>query len=84
MQIDSAEDHVAQILEEMNPGCMMTKFILIAEGIDTDGERGVYTVQNDGAMLWDNIGMLEFALAIAKGKLNGLYVVDERDDNGET
>lgn len=83
MQVDNAEGYVAKILEEIQSGCVMTKFILIAEAINQEGERGAYYVKNEGSMLWDEIGMLEFALAHAKARLNSFYIIEGEDDDDE-
>lgn len=58
----SAIDHVAQVIAERDPGCVVTRFVLIAEVIGPDGERGVWTETHEDALRWDTYGLLTEAL----------------------
>ncbi len=61
--IDRSEDLVSELIEGLDPGAMVTKFVVVAEGIDTDGVRALYTATHEGAKAWDSIGLLTYALA---------------------
>jgi len=53
---------VGQIIEGLEPGAFVTKFVLIAEVIDTDGERGIWTETHYGAKPWDTLGLLTYSI----------------------
>lgn len=57
----SAVDLVGQIIAEHDPGCVVTKFVLVAELIGPDGSRHVWT-DTDDAAIWDTEGLLTYAL----------------------
>lgn len=59
---DNSTAAVAQLIQGLDPGAYVTKFVVVAEVIDTDGERGVWTETHDGATKWDTFGLLHFAL----------------------
>lgn len=64
----SAVDLVTQIVGERDPGCMVTKFVVIAEVIDPEGERGVWTETHEDALRWDTYGLLVEALQAEKAR----------------
>jgi len=61
-------DHITAVLKLIREGegddvsLMTTKFVLVAEGMDENGERGIYTATHEGARAWDTIGLLQFGL----------------------
>lgn len=61
MDVDTAT-LVAQIIQGLDPGAFVTKFVLVAEVLDTDGNRAVWTETSDDASKWDAYGLLTFAL----------------------
>ncbi len=38
-----AEDLVGQMVQELDPGSVVTNFVVIAEGFDSNGERAAYS-----------------------------------------
>jgi hypothetical protein len=42
-------------------GSMVTKWVLLAEVIDKDGDRGLWTMAPSGLKPWESVGMLAFA-----------------------
>ena len=67
---DDTTDHVAQIIEGLEPGAFVTKFVLVAEVIDTDGVQCVWTHTHDDASAWDTLGLLGYATAIEEANLH--------------
>ena len=59
---DDAAELVGQIIEGLDPGAFVTKFVLVAEVIGQDGERGVWREAHDGATRWDTYGLLTEAM----------------------
>lgn len=51
-------------------GEFLTKFVLLAETVDAEGNRGVWTATSDGMTAWDSIGLLQFALYREQQALN--------------
>ena len=51
-------DQVGEIIENLDPGAFVTRFVLIAEVISEDGRRGVWTSTHDDATRWDLYGLL--------------------------
>ena len=41
---------------------MVTKWVCLVEVIDTDGERGLWTLAPEGAKPWDTLGLLTHAI----------------------
>lgn len=60
---------VGEIVAEMDPGSLVTKYLVIAEALDTDGKVALYTSAHKNANSWDILGLLEFAGAREKGTI---------------
>lgn len=58
MSDPDASDLVSQLVETLTPGCFVTKFVLVAEVIDTEGDRSIWSENNDDATRWDIAGLL--------------------------
>lgn len=56
---------------------MTTKWFVLAETIDEDGERGLWTLASDGATSWDVKGMLREALDVEAAKTFADYLRNE-------
>lgn len=59
---ESAESLIAKLLPTFEDDIVINRYIVIADGFDSDGRRAIYTACNEGASAWDNMGMLQFAL----------------------
>lgn len=59
---DASTGAITQLINGLDPGAVVTKFVVVAEVIDANGERNVWTETHDGAMPWDRIGLLRYAL----------------------
>lgn len=63
-------------------GGFVTKWVLVAETIGADGERGVWTWTSDGMQPWDSMGLLGFALAI-ENRGDGWRRDGDADEGGD-
>lgn len=55
---------------------MLVRWVLLAEVIDTDGERAVWNMTSEDARAWDTLGLLTYATQIEQAGI----VADHRDD----
>jgi hypothetical protein len=51
---------VSDLIQQLDPGAMVTRYILLAEVIDADSERAVWAFTAPDATKWDSLGLLEF------------------------
>lgn len=74
--------------ETLDEGEMILRWVAIAEVIDKDGERGLYTMTSPGIQAWESLGLLEFGAAREKGSiaLNDLVrtEIDDEEEDGDT
>ena len=68
---------VGQLIETMDPGAFVTKYVLVAEVIDSEGKRGVWSDTHDEATRWDTYGLLMEALTAEQAK----QALDSQDDD---
>lgn len=47
---------------------VVTKWVLLAESVNGDGERGLWLVAPEDAKAWDTIGMLTYALHLEQAR----------------
>jgi len=76
---DKSDDLISQFVDGLDPGAMVTKFVVIAEGIDPQGERAVYTATHENANSWDVMGLLKYAMTREESSM----VADYIEENGE-
>lgn len=55
-------DLIGQIIEGLDPGAFVTRFVVLAEVIGADGDRGLWSQTHDGATRWDTYGLLKDAM----------------------
>ncbi len=57
----TAERAVADLVQQIDPGTMMTKFVLLVECVDTEG-RGLWALSGPPDLKkWESLGMIEYA-----------------------
>ena len=56
----AAQTAVADLVQQIDPGAMVTRFVLLVEVIDADSDRAMAYFTAPGAMKWDTLGLLEF------------------------
>lgn len=52
---------VGEIVRDVEGG-VVTKFVMVIETFDSEGELGAWTLCSDGITIWDVLGLLDFAL----------------------
>jgi hypothetical protein len=79
--VQLSEDLNDKICDVLNgEGELVSKWIAVAEIIDSDGRRWLRTFWPDGGTDWDNIGMLSYAL----DDINTPIWLVEDDTEGDT
>lgn len=58
-EIDNYED-LNRIITAESGMPIVTKFLVLAECIDEDGERCVMNITSDHCVQWDQLGLMEF------------------------
>lgn len=74
----TSENHVAELIQSLDPGSMVTKFIVVAEVIGTDGEQAVWVDTSEGSTTWDVLGLLSYAKVLQENRLD----FDDLEDDG--
>ena len=59
---NAVENALANALSD--EGDMVTKWVLVAEVIGDEGQRGVWTLAPDDAAAWDTLGLLTWAVQL--------------------
>lgn len=60
---DAAHIAIAELLQRIDPGVMVTGFVLTAEVIGSDGGHSVWTLTASDATVWSTLGLLRYAEA---------------------
>ncbi len=55
---------VSNALQQVDPGTMPVKFVLLLEVIDRDGDRALWTAAGPNMTAWDTVGMLGHAMHV--------------------
>jgi hypothetical protein len=53
---------VSDLVQQLDPGAMVTRFVVLAEVIDADNDRALWSFTAPDATKWDSMGLLQFAL----------------------
>jgi hypothetical protein len=75
-KVGDAIADVCQAQNEEQVAPIVTRFYVIAETISEDGARGLEAFRPGDVSLWDAIGMLEFELAVERGKIESAQTSD--------
>jgi len=67
MSTSAKHDAVTAFVNDCEPDCVVTKFVIVAEVIGIDGRRSLWTDTNDDATPWDTAGLLIHALDVVSG-----------------
>ena len=54
---------VADLIHELEPGSIVTRFVLVAEVIDPDAERSCWLLLPPDSRPWDVAGLCHFAIS---------------------
>lgn len=77
------DEHAANALTDMFykhfEGTMLTRFVLMAEVVDANGEESVWTLNSPGMAPWTMMGYLQYGLGIANAAIHRVEDSDEGD-----
>ena len=73
-------DHVSSMVEEMDPGCVVLRYCVVAEVLDQDGDRTFWSDTHEGATRQDIYGLLTEALEAEKAQHYREIWNDSEDD----
>lgn len=48
--------------------CMVTKFVVLCETVDAEGQKGLWTCESEGIAPWETLGLLAWAQQVAQGR----------------
>jgi hypothetical protein len=57
-------DAVSDLISKIDQGAMATRFALLIEVVDAEGERGLWAISPDGQKAWDTLGLLQYAIQL--------------------
>jgi hypothetical protein len=60
-------DALAEVFRKIEDG-MLTRWVVLAESLDDEGQRGLWLVAPEDAKAWDTIGMLTYALHLEQAR----------------
>lgn len=72
----TAQEAMQQLVGELDPGCMATRFVALVEIIDAEGERAVWCLTPPGARDWDTLGLLRYGQAIEEAAITADKIGD--------
>jgi hypothetical protein len=61
--MEKALEKVAELVQELYPGSMTQKFVLIIETIDEE-DRSLYCLTAPHQKAWDTMGLLSFSMSV--------------------
>jgi hypothetical protein len=64
---DALGDALSDTFRRVEAG-MLTRWVVLAESIDEDGQRGLWLITQEDARAWDTIGMLTYALHLEQAR----------------
>ena len=72
---DSIAERAAATFGEIESG-LLTRWLMVAETVGPDGERGVWVLKSKDMISWEFLGLLDHARTIAREDL----VADDEDE----
>lgn len=70
---------IAEVLRR-NTASMTVKFVALAEVMDGDGHRGMWTFTSDDITAWDSMGLLQHAFAMEQADVIAARLNPDDDD----
>lgn len=77
---EAALEHVADLIQQVQPGSMVQRFVLLVETVAED-DRYISGFTAPGQKQWDSLGLLEYGLALER---NSVGIVIGPDDDSDT
>lgn len=76
---EAALRHVAELIREVQPGSMLTGFVLVAQAADAD-DRWLSCFVMPGQKAWETLGMVAYAHAAEQNAVHVGRDVDDEED----
>lgn len=57
-------DALSDLIQQIDPNAMLTRWVVLAEIVDAEGERGLWTLSAPDQRAWDTLGLLDYARAL--------------------
>ena len=77
---DAALTKVAELINELQPGSMVQRFVLMVETIDADN-RWISGFVAPDQKAWDTMGMLQYAMEIESAAVKVGWESNDDDDD---
>jgi hypothetical protein len=62
---------ISKVINDHEGGpAYLTRFIVLAEVVDSEGERAIHQVAADRMMRWDTLGLLDYARSVEYASTN--------------
>jgi len=61
---------VADLIQQIDPGSMVTRFVLVVEVVDAENQRGCWLLTPPDSRPWDTLGLCSFAAAVEQNAAN--------------
>lgn len=80
-------DRLTQAIQDSaTDGELVIKWTAIVEILDSNGEKGIWTVNSEDSTLWDIMGMMEFAQQKMRTKIDVMtwaqqQIIENEDDD---
>lgn len=58
------QDALADMIAKLDPGAMLTRYIVLAEVVDAEGRRALWSGSAPDQKTWDTMGLLDYARAV--------------------
>lgn len=59
---ETAQHNLSDLIQQIDPGSILTGFVCITEIVDAQGDHAVWSFVTPDAKAWQTIGLLHFGL----------------------
>lgn len=59
---------LSKILQKFE-ACMVTKYVVLVETVDEQGQRGLWTCESEGMVPWESLGLVEYARQVVQARV---------------
>lgn len=74
---------IASLVAELQPGAMVTRFVLIFETID-DEDRWISSATDPGQKEWDTLGLLQWGLSTQQASMGPVQRWEPGEDDDDS
>ena len=66
---ESKERLVQKLIDSMEDQAIITKFVVLAEGLDPNGDTAIYIGTSNDLAPWDSLGLLDYGITRERAQL---------------